>query len=145
MKTITVILFALSTAGCISGPRPFDGALGYKTDPSPNGIQVTYIDEAKIKREKTLKLISTVCADTLKADISHINLSVDSESSIYKTVNMSVAIPVGSQSTGSFGSKSPGSPVVAIQHTSIQNEGVMREIKLKKIVASCSIIKPGKS
>lgn len=140
MKKFLVVTAAL-LSGCASGPRAYDGVLGYRLDAQPAGTRVTYVDEAKVGIEPVLGKIAKVCSARLGHPVVPASLKVLSEASFEQQVSMSVQIPIGVQSTGSQKSSSgPGQGPGAMMTTSVsQTEGVLRTMKLRKVVALCSV------
>ncbi|MDV2077539.1 hypothetical protein [Marinobacter xestospongiae] len=125
-------------SGCASGPRPYDGVLGYRTEPLPVGIQVTYVDEADSSTEEILSHISVVCNDALGPSATAPSVEVKSVTEYDRQVGMSVPIPVGVETIGSY-SSGGGTPTGAtIQSSVTQTDTVFRNITLKKVVALCA-------
>lgn len=138
MKHIVIYSGVLLLAGCVSGPRPYDGVLGYRTESVQAGLQVTYIDEAKVSAERTRVNISKVCSTKLDSALSASSVQVQSETSFEQQVSMSIQIPVGVQNTGSHKAGSGQGPGAVMKSSVSQTESVMRTMKLKKTLALCS-------
>ena len=55
MRIFIAVPMALLLMACHSGPRPFDGVLGYKVSrPSADRVDVSYIEEDSLSIEKEL-------------------------------------------------------------------------------------------
>lgn len=138
MKSRSAVLFALLLAGCVSGPRPYDGVIGYQPNSTDTGLQVTYVDEAKVRPEKILKKMTQVSTGKLQSDAAKITVKVESESVFEQAVAMSVPIPVGAVDNGISKSKGGSGPGTNMQTTLVQNEAITRNLKLRRTIASCS-------
>lgn len=138
MRSYAIAAGVLLITGCATGPRPYDGVLGYRIESQPAGLQVIYVDEAKISAERTLAHITKVCGAKLGLASSVPHVQVLSETPFEQQVNMSIAIPVGMQSTGSQKSNAGSGSGPVMQNSVSQTEGVVRTMKLKKVVALCS-------
>lgn len=134
MKSSILVTGILLVTGCASGPRPFDGVLGYRTESLPAGLQVTYIDEAKTSPERTFAQITKVCGAKLGLASSAAQVKILSETPFEQQVNMSVAIPVGISVKSGYG---PGA-IVGIKNSVTQAEEIIRTMKFKKVMALCS-------
>lgn len=138
MKIHHFMAATLFLSGCASGPRSYDGVLGYRTEPLPAGIQVTYVDEADSSTEKILSHISEVCNDALGPTATAPSVTVKSVTEYERQVSMSLPIPVGVQTIGTYSSGGSSLPGATIQSSVTQNDTVFRNIKLKEVVVLCS-------
>ena len=124
--------------GCMSGPRPYDGVLGYQADLKSAGLQVTYVEEVKVSPEHTLTNIAKVCSTKLGSMVSPAGIKVLSESAFEHQISMNIPIPIGVQSTGFQMEGTRQSPGDTVQGSVAQSQGVFRTIKLRKTVALCA-------
>ena len=138
MKLPHFMAVALFLSGCASGPRSYDGVLGYSTESLPAGIQVTYVDEADSSTEKILSHISEVCNEAFGPTATAPHIKVKSVTEYERQVKVSVPIPVGVQTIGTFSSGGSSLPGATIQSSVTQTDTVFRNIKLQVVVALCS-------
>lgn len=127
----------LLLAGCMSGPRPYDGVIGYRAQATPEGLAVTYVDEAGVKPEKVLRRILAVCAQKLKKDPATVAVLVTGSSAFEQEATVNIPISVGVNSTG--GGTSPtsrGSGGNTTSATTFQ-QGVVRTLALRRTQALC--------
>lgn len=132
MNRLWLVAGILAMSGCTSGPRPFDGTLGYQTVEQPEGLQVTYIDEARASRQAILEQVAQVCADSSGREVQIAQLRVVEESVYDDQVAMTIPIPVGTTATGDTSGWS-GTPIESTVH----QETVLQRITLRRIVALC--------
>ncbi|MBZ2168649.1 hypothetical protein [Marinobacter sp. F4216] len=138
MRIHHFIVLTLLVSGCAMGPRSYDGVLGYRTEPLPEGVQVTYVDEADNSNERILSYIAEVCDETLGPTSTTPLIELRSVSEFEQQVAMSVQIPVGVQGTGTSKSNAGSAQVSAVKNSYAHSESVFRNMKLKKVVALCA-------
>jgi len=134
MKRLFFVFVAITLCACASGPRAYDGVVGYRTEPVETGLEVTYADEADTSDEQILSYIFEVCAETLKVPQNSMMIQVTSVSEVERRTDMSLQIPVGTQPVTSL---MHGMPVES-QQLITQQQTVFRNMKLKEMVAVCS-------
>lgn len=138
MKIPHFLVATLLLSGCASGPRSYDGVLGYRTEPVPEGLQVTYVDEADRSTEKILFYISEVCSEAFAPTAVPLVVKVNSVSEYGRQVGVSVPIPVGVQTIGTYSSGGNSVGGASIQSSITQIDTIYRDLKLKEVVAICS-------
>jgi hypothetical protein len=139
MKKRMIVPPLLLLAGCMSGPRPYDGVLGYQVSPTPTGLRVSYVDEARVAPHKTLSKVARVCATELKADAAQLAVKVESESAFEQSVAVNVPIPIGTVASGSTKTGESGhGPGAMVQNTIVHDEAAIRPMKLRKTIATCA-------
>ena len=139
MRVHHVVVLALLVSGCAMGPRSYDGVLGYRTQPSPEGVQVTYVDEADNSNERILSYIAEVCDEIPGPTSTSPPVELMAVSEFEQQVAMSIQIPVGVQGTGTSKSNAGSNQVAAVKNSYAHSERVLRNMKLKKVVALCAV------
>jgi hypothetical protein len=138
VKAVLATSLTVLLTGCMLAPRPYDGMIGYQLAPAASGLQVTYIDEARFSREKTLKRITDVCAASLNTGATPITVQVNDESILEQGMSLNVPMPVGTVETGDLQHTSKQPIAVQSKRPIVHHQPAERYAKLRKTVATCS-------
>lgn len=137
MKSFWVLLAVTVLSGCMSGPRPFDGTLGYQVSKNKQGTSVKYTSESGQKPAAVHALVKKVCSSELGVDVDHISLV--NEKVDEKEINTEVFAhtvfspsPVGITNPSRAGGV-PGQ----IVNTRVEYQSVTRPMKLQILSAEC--------
>ena len=141
MRIHMVIGAVMLASGCASGPKPYDGVIGYRVATSDGATRVTYIDEARVGREKTLAKIHAVCAAQAGTGPDTVAVKVISEEESFADVGVSVPMMVGSTTTGD-GPRTGMSGAPAVTQALTQNHALTRQMKVRRIEAVCARTSP---
>lgn len=130
---------SLLLAACVSGPRPYDGVIGYRASPAAEGVDLVYVDEARVAPAKLQARLRESCARTLGVAPAQAVVTVRGESLFRQDVDMSIPVPVGMQGTGSNRNTAGGAPGVGTPMAGavVQHQGVVRSLELRKVEAEC--------
>lgn len=132
---VAAVAASLLLSACMSGPRPYDGVIGYRIQAMPEGLAVSYVDEAAASPAKVLRRIHRLCADRLGADPASVVVTVAGSRQFQQEVPLSVPVVVGINSSG-VGSSMKGAGGVQTSARTFQ-ESVMRTMELRRTEADC--------
>lgn len=135
VRAIFLLAIFTMASGCVSGPREYDGVIGYKAINEDGRTRIVYVDEARVGREKTLAKIADVCAsrERMKSDL--VEVQVISETESVEEVSFNVPVAVGTTSTGE--TRGSGASVATVSTMATQNHAMSREMKIRRIEALC--------
>lgn len=140
--SITIVAMLLLN-GCASGPRVYDGVLGYKLDKQAEAIRITYVEEARVPRDLVIGQIAQACARELSVDIASVSLGAIADSAYEQDVGFTVPIPVGMEATANDGKINGGAMQMdnraAAGRVIMWHEDVGRRLSLQKITALCVV------
>lgn len=134
-KPVAAVAASLLLAACMSGPRPYDGVIGYRVQATPEGLAVSYVDQADASPAKVLRRIHQVCADRLGGDPASVVVTVTASRLFQQDVPLSVPVVVGMNSSGAGGSQQ-GAGGVQTSASTFQDT-VMRPMELRRTEADC--------
>lgn len=134
-KPVAAVAASLLLAACMSGPRPYDGVIGYRVQATPGGLAVSYVDQADASPAKVLRRIHQVCADRLGGDPASVVVTVTASRLFQQDVPLSVPVVVGMNSSGAGGSQQGAGGVQTSASTF--HDTVMRPMELRRTEADC--------
>lgn len=127
----TIFLISVSfLSACATTPEPYDGIKGYQLKTSDDELSVVYTDEVKRGRDHMLSLIAEVCSAQGTQAISPRNLTITSEKTTIRQIEIPVRIP--NTTITSIGGME--------NHTATthHDQNIFNTIKLREITARCS-------
>lgn len=136
---VAAVAPCLLLAACMSGPRPYDGVIGYRATPVAEGVDLVYVDEARVVPAKLQSRLRESCARTLGVAPAQAVVTVRGESLFRQDVDMSIPVSVGMQGTGGNRNTAGGAPGVGTPMAGavVQHQGVVRSLELRKVEADC--------
>lgn len=135
MRAIFLLSIFTLASGCVSGPREYDGVIGYKAMDEDGRTRVIYVDEARVGRERTLSKIADVCSSRQGVRIDRVGVQVISEAESVEKVFFNVPVAIGTTSTGE--TRGSGAPAATVSTMATQNHAIAREMKVRRIDALC--------
>lgn len=135
MQRILLVIVTTIIASCATGPRPYDGVIGYQVTDHQDGVHVAYVEESKTGRDKILAKISAVCASKKGIGGSQGALRIVSEREFVREVGFSVPVATGNAFSGE--SSAGSGPAAPVTDPVSLNQQIVRELNLRKIEAIC--------
>ena len=134
---LLIVILSVFFIGCQSPLRKYDGVLGYKVvSNTKNKVSLLYTDEDRRSWSSVKKRATIACKHQLKNGSSVVSLTVLNQEQFVQQVEMAIRIPVASAiAGGAIQGHSSEIPVTA--SPSNNNQTVMRQMKLKRLLVEC--------